>query len=63
MPKDNIDRAIKKIKCGNNRKLYHLRYEGFGPHNVAFIIETLTDNKKIDQPQIFAKYYKKMEAD
>ncbi len=45
MPKDNIDRAIKKSNVGTTENYTSLRYEGFGPHNVAFIIETLTDNK------------------
>ena len=45
MPKDNIDRAIKKSNVGLTENYTSLRYEGFGPYNVAFIIETLTDNK------------------
>ena len=45
MPKDNIDRAIKKSNVGTTENYTSLRYEGFGPYNVAFIIETLTDNK------------------
>ena len=45
MPKDNINRAISKSDMGLNKNYENLRYEGFGPHNVALIIETLTDNK------------------
>ena len=45
MPKDNINRAISKSDIGLNKNYESLRYEGFGPHNVALIIETLTDNK------------------
>ena len=45
MPKDNINRAISKSDMGINKNYENLRYEGFGPHNVALIIETLTDNK------------------
>tara|TARA_B100001029_G_C15002551_1_gene419023 strand:+ start:179 stop:904 length:726 start_codon:yes stop_codon:yes gene_type:complete len=45
MPKDNINRAIKKSNMSLNKNYQNLRYEGFGPHNVALIIETLTDNK------------------
>ncbi len=45
MPKDNIERAINKSIMSNQINYQSLRYEGFGPHNVALIIETLTDNK------------------
>ena len=45
MPKDNIARAISKSEMSDDKKYENLRYEGFGPFNVAFIIETLTDNK------------------
>ena len=45
MPKDNIARAINKSEMNIDQNYQNLRYEGFGPHNVALIIETLTDNK------------------
>tara|TARA_A100001015_G_scaffold32306_1_gene35858 strand:- start:22 stop:750 length:729 start_codon:yes stop_codon:yes gene_type:complete len=45
MPKDNISRAISKSEMNDNKNYENLRYEGFGPSNVALIIETLTDNK------------------
>jgi len=45
MPKDNISRAISKSENTENKNFENLRYEGFGPFNTAFIIETLTDNK------------------
>ena len=45
MPKDNIERAIKKSSTEQSSGYQSFRYEGFGPFNVAFIIETLTDNK------------------
>ena len=45
MPKDNIARAISKSEMNIDQNYQSLRYEGFGPHNVALIIETLTDNK------------------
>ena len=45
MPKENIARAISKSEIDVNNNYENLRYEGFGPHNVALIIETLTDNK------------------
>ena len=45
MPKDNITRAINKSEMSGDKNYESLRYEGFGPSNVALIIETLTDNK------------------
>ena len=45
MPKDNISRAISKSQISGDENYENLRYEGFGPFNVALIIETLTDNK------------------
>ena len=44
MPKDNIERAIKKSQ-GNDAESYdEIRYEGYGPGGVAVIVEALTDN-------------------
>ena len=46
MPKDNIDRAIKKASGENDGVVYTpLAYEGYIPGGIALIIETLTDNK------------------
>ena len=45
MPKENIARAISKSEMNLNQNFQNLRYEGFGPFNVAIIIEILTDNK------------------
>ena len=45
MPKDNIERAIDKSSVNTELNFENLRYEGFGPDNVAVIVETLTDNK------------------
>ena len=45
MPKDNIARSINKSQLDNDKHYENLRYEGFGPSNIALIIETLTDNK------------------
>lgn len=46
MPKDNIDRAIKKGTGELEGVDYEeILYEGYGPHNVAVIVETLTDNR------------------
>jgi len=45
VPKDNIARAISKSEMSDDKNYENLRYEGFGPFNIALIIETLTDNK------------------
>ena len=45
MPKDNIQRAIDKSKISADSNYENIRYEGFGPNNIAVIVETLTDNK------------------
>jgi YebC/PmpR family DNA-binding regulatory protein len=45
MPKENIARAISKSEIDADKNYENLRYEGFGPHNIALIIEALTDNK------------------
>ncbi len=45
MPKDNIERAIKKAMGGEGENYEEVRYEGYGPGGVAVIVETLTDNR------------------
>jgi YebC/PmpR family DNA-binding regulatory protein len=45
MPKDNIDRAIKKAMGSDGDNYDEIRYEGYGPGGVAIIVETLTDNR------------------
>ncbi|HEY0033142.1 MAG TPA: YebC/PmpR family DNA-binding transcriptional regulator [Devosia sp.] len=45
MPKDNIDRAIKKAIGSDGENYDEIRYEGYGPGGVAVIVETLTDNR------------------
>ncbi len=45
MPKDNIDRAIKKAIGGDSESFDEIRYEGYGPGGVAIIVEVLTDNR------------------
>jgi YebC/PmpR family DNA-binding regulatory protein len=45
MPKDNIDRAIKKAVGGEADTYEEIRYEGFGPGGVSLIVEVLTDNR------------------
>ncbi len=45
MPKENIERAIDKSTNINSSNFQSIRYEGFGPKNIAVIVEALTDNK------------------
>lgn len=45
MPKDNIDRAIKKASGGEADNMEEIRYEGRGPAGVGLIVEVLTDNR------------------
>jgi YebC/PmpR family DNA-binding regulatory protein len=45
MPKDNIERAIKKALGGEGENFAEVRYEGYGPGGVAMIVEALTDNR------------------
>ena len=45
MPKDNIERAIKKAAGGEGENYDEIRYEGYGPGGVAVIVEALTDNR------------------
>jgi YebC/PmpR family DNA-binding regulatory protein len=46
MPKDNIERAIKKAASGTDTSTYEeVIYEGYGPGNIAVVVEALTDNR------------------
>jgi YebC/PmpR family DNA-binding regulatory protein len=60
MPKDTVDRAVKKASGAAGGEDYtEVRYEGYGPAGVAIIIEALTDNRNrtaSDVRTAFAKY-------
>ena len=45
MPKDNIERAVKKAIGSDSENYDEIRYEGYGPGGVAVIVEALTDNR------------------
>ena len=45
MPRDNIERAIKKAQGGEADNYEDIRYEGFGPGGIGLIVEVLTDNR------------------
>ncbi len=58
MPKDNIDRAIKKAIGSDGENYDEIRYEGYGPGGVAVIVETLTDNRNRTGPEIRSTFSK-----
>jgi YebC/PmpR family DNA-binding regulatory protein len=58
MPKDNIDRAIKKAIGGDTENYEETRYEGYGPGGVAVIVEVLTDNRNRTAGEVRATFTK-----
>jgi YebC/PmpR family DNA-binding regulatory protein len=58
MPKDNIDRAIKKATGGDAESYDEIRYEGYGPGGVAVIVEVLTDNRNRTAGEVRASFTK-----
>ncbi len=59
MPKENIDRAIKKAIGSDTDTYEEIRYEGYGPGGVAVIVEAMTDNRNRTASNVrstFAKY-------
>ena len=58
MPKDNIDRAIKKSQGADTESYDEIRYEGYGPGGVAIIIEALTDNRNRTAGEVRAIFSK-----
>ena len=58
MPKDNIERAIKKASGNDSENYDEIRYEGYGPGGVAVIIEALTDNRNRTAPAIRSYFTK-----
>ncbi|WP_350335168.1 YebC/PmpR family DNA-binding transcriptional regulator [Coralliovum pocilloporae] len=58
MPKDNIERAIKKADAGDVETYDEIRYEGYGPGGIAVIVEALTDNRNRSASNIRACFSK-----
>ncbi len=58
MPKDNIERAIKKATGGDAESYEEIRYEGYGPGGVAVIVEVLTDNRNRTAGEVRAAFTK-----
>jgi YebC/PmpR family DNA-binding regulatory protein len=59
MPKDNIDRAIRKAAGGEGENYDEVRYEGYGPSGVAIIVEALTDNRNRTASNIRSTFAKR----
>jgi YebC/PmpR family DNA-binding regulatory protein len=58
MPKDGIERAIKKSQGGDAESYEEIRYEGYGPGGVAVIVEVLTDNRNRTAGDVRATFSK-----
>jgi YebC/PmpR family DNA-binding regulatory protein len=58
MPKDNIERAIKKAAGADSESFETVRYEGYGPGGVAIIVESLTDNRNRTGGEVRAAFTK-----
>lgn len=58
MPKDNIERAIRKSEGGDAETYENIRYEGYGPGGVAIIVEALTDNRNRTAGSVRASFSK-----
>jgi YebC/PmpR family DNA-binding regulatory protein len=58
MPKENIDRAIKKATGGDAENYEEIRYEGYGPGGVAVIVEVLTDNRNRSASDVRSSFTK-----
>ena len=60
MPKDNIQKAIHKAKgTGSTDNYEAIRYEGYGPGGIAFIVDCLTDNKNRTASNVRAAFTKR----
>src|SRR5882672_2818847 len=58
VPKDNIERAIKKATGGEADSYDEIRYEGYGPGGVAVVVEVLTDNRNRTAGEVRASFTK-----
>src|SRR5436305_6266507 len=52
MPKDNIERAIKKATGGEGETYEQIRYEGYGRGGVAVLVGALTDNRNLTAGEV-----------
>ncbi len=59
MPRDNIERAIKKATGGDAENYEEVRYEGYGPNGIAVIVEAMTDNRNRTASNIRSTFAKR----
>ena len=58
MPKDNIERVLKKAEGGEGEMYEEIRYEGYGPGGTALIVEAMTDNRNRTASEVRAAFNK-----
>ena len=58
VPKDVIERAIKKSTAGEGDDYEEIRYEGYGPNGVAILVECVTDNRNRTSSDVKATFNK-----
>ena len=58
MPKDNIERVLKRAEGGEGDAYEEIRYEGYGPSGAAFIVEAMTDNRNRTASEVRSSFSK-----
>jgi YebC/PmpR family DNA-binding regulatory protein len=58
MPKDNIERVLKRAEGGEGEAYDEIRYEGYGPGGTALIVESMTDNRNRTASEVRAAFNK-----
>ena len=58
MPKDNVERVLKRAEGGEGEQYEEIRYEGYGTGGTAFIVEALTDNRNRTASEVRAAFSK-----
>ncbi len=58
MPKDNIERVLKRAAGGEGEAYDEIRYEGYGPGGTALIVESMTDNRNRTASEVRAAFNK-----
>ena len=58
MPKDNIERVLKRAEGGEGENYDEIRYEGYGPGGTAMIVDAMTDNRNRTASEVRAAFSK-----
>ena len=58
MPKDNIERVLKRAEGGESENYDEIRYEGYGPGGTALIVDVMTDNRNRTASEVRAAFNK-----